>query len=254
MEENKEVQKKPEHDSIASMITRLKPQLEKALPKHVTTDRLARVALTAIRNNAKLQQCDAMTLMGGIMTAGQLGLELNTPLGHAYLIPYQNKGKMEAQFQMGYQGIIDLAYRSREYKVINAFAVDEADKFDYTYGLEPTLNHVPAKKPTGNKVYYYAVFKLVNGGTDFRVWSKEQVMHHAEHYSKSWDKSKKEFRYGSAWKDSFDSMAKKTVLIDLMKYAPKSIELGEAVNSDNMTLRIHEEDPDLTIDGSFEEV
>ena len=99
-------------DTIGAMIERLKPQLEKALPKHVTTERLARVALTAIRNNPKLQKADALSLMGAIMQAAQLGLEPNTPLGHCYLIPYKNgkTGRYDVQFQMGYKRLNEPLY------------------------------------------------------------------------------------------------------------------------------------------------
>jgi len=86
-------------DSVGALIQRLEPQLEKALPKHVTADRMARVALTAIRQNPKLQQADPMSLIASVMVAAQLGLEPNTPLGHCYIIPY----KTQAQFQIGYK-------------------------------------------------------------------------------------------------------------------------------------------------------
>lgn len=237
-------------DSVAGMIERLKPQLEKALPKHVTTDRLARVALTAIRNNSRLQQADPMSLMGSIMTAAQLGLEPNTPLGQCYIIPYKNgrTGKYDAQFQLGYKGLVDLAQRSGQYRRIVARSVDEADQFDYTYGLDEDLTHTPARKPSGNTVYYYAVYELENGGRSFVVWSREQVEAHAKKYSKSYDKS------DSPWKTNFDAMAKKTVLIDLLRYAPKSVEVSELVSNDNATLRFNPETPDAdsAISAEFE--
>lgn len=232
-------------DTIGSMIERLKPQLEKALPKHITSERLARVALTAIRNNPKLQKCDALSLMGSIMVSAQLGLEPNTPLGQAYIIPYGSK----ANFQIGYKGLIDLALRSKQYRRINARAVDEADTFDFAYGLDEHLTHIPARKPTGNSIYFYAVYELDNGGKSFVVWSREQVMAHAEKYSKAYNTS------DSPWKSAFDQMAKKTVLIDLLRYAPKSVELAKAAVSDNRTYSVNPDDPDLnldTIDGDFE--
>jgi recombination protein RecT len=244
-------------DSIGEMIERLKPQLARALPKHVTAERLARVALTAVRNNPKLAQADAMSLMGSIMTAAQLGLEPNTPLGQCYIIPYNNKVKgadgkekwmMQASFQMGYKGIIDLAHRSGQYRQITAHAVDEADKFSYEYGLNPSLIHVPAVKPSGKVLYYYAVYQLTNGGYDFRVWSRDQVQAHAEKYSKTWDAEKKRFFYGSAWAEAFDSMGCKTVLIDLLRYAPKSVEIALAASSDGRTMTVNPEDPDLNVD------
>lgn len=237
-------------DTIGAMIERLKPQLERALPKHVTAERLSRVALTAIRNNRKLQQADALSLMGSIMTAAQLGLEPNTPLGQCYIIPYNNsKTGVQAQFQMGYKGVVELAHRTREYKRISARVVDEADKFDYSYGLDEFLIHVPSDKPTGKAKAYYAVYELVNGGRSFVVWSKEKVTQHAKRYSKSFSKE------DSAWQTAFDSMACKTVLIDLLRYAPKSVELTIASSADNRTMTISPDDPDLNIDaieGEFE--
>ena len=237
-------------DSIGAMIEKLKPQLAKALPKHVTPERLARVALTAIRNNPKLAAADAMSLMGSIMTAAQLGLEPNTPLGQCYIIPYADnkRGVVNAQFQMGYKGIVDLAHRTAQYRNISAHAVDEADVFEYEYGIDTKLIHKPADKPSGKVIYYYGVYHLTNGGHDFRVWSKDKIMDHAAHYSKSWDKTKKKFAYGSAWADNFDSMACKTVLIDLLRYAPKSVEIAQAAGSDNMAFKVDFEDPDLNLD------
>lgn len=245
-------EKKKEVANVNAYLQKMGPEFQKALPAvGLTTDRLTRVVMTAIRNTPKLGECDLMSLMGAVMQSAQLGLEPNTPLGYCYLIPYNNNKKncVEAQFQMGYQGVIELAYRSDKYQVIHAFAVDEADEFSYDYGLDPHLKHVPATKPSGKIIAYYAVYHLVNGGKDFRVMSKEQVMAHAEKYSQSWDKTKKEFRFGSAWKEHFDAMAKKTVISDLLKFAPKSIELKTALNADNGIVKT---DKYANIDVSFE--
>jgi recombination protein RecT len=231
------------------MIERLKPQIERALPKHVTPDRLARVALTAIRNNPRLQQAEPMSLMGSIITSAQLGLEPNTPLGQCYIIPYKNgkTGRYDAQFQMGYKGLIDLAHRSKQYKKLVARAVDEADEFDYAYGLDEFLHHKPARQPKGNSTYYYAMYELDNGGRSFVVWSREAVEAHAKRYSKSYDKN------DSPWKTAFDQMAKKTVLIDLLRYAPKAVELvADPISKDGATLRFDGENEDEPISAEFE--
>lgn len=233
-------------DSVGALIQRLQPQLEKALPKHVTADRMARVALTAIRQNPKLQAADPMSLIASVMVAAQLGLEPNTPLGQCYIIPYKD----QAQFQIGYKGSLDLAHRSGQYKRIAAFSVDEADTFDYEYGLKPKLVHVPARKPSGKNVYYYAVYELANGGQDFRVWSREQVEAHAKKYSQAFRSGKTD----TPWQTAFDSMAKKTVLIDLLRYAPKSIEMQTAVEFDNASLSIREDDPEMEIKAEWEPV
>ncbi|ORC37286.1 hypothetical protein B4O97_03595 [Marispirochaeta aestuarii] len=234
-------------DTIGAMIEKLKPQIERALPKHVTPDRMARMALTAIRNNPKLGQAEAVSLMGSIIQASQLGLEPNTPLGQCYIIPYNSKNGMQAQFQMGYKGIVDLAHRSGQYRQLTAHPVDEADEFRYSYGLNPDLVHVPAEKPSGKITHYYAVYHLTNGGFDFRVWSREKVEAHAKQYSKSFS--------SGPWQTNFDQMACKTVMIDLLRYAPKSVEIAKATSADNRTHTINPEDPDLnidTIDGDFE--
>ena len=249
-DEKKEQVPQKKTQSIGQLIEQMKPQFEKALPKHVTVDRLSRVALTAIRNNQKLSACDGMSLIASIMTAAQLGLEPNTPLGHCYLIPYGN----QVLFQIGYQGALDLAYRSGNYKLIKAVSVDKADEFSFAYGLDEHLRHVPAEKPTGEIVKYYAIYKTQNGGQDFSVWTKEKVLDHAKKFSQSWDKTKNEFRFGSAWREHFDGMAKKTVLLDLLKYAPKSIEMSKGFSSDNAILKVNEKDPELTIEADFDEV
>lgn len=225
-------------DTIGSMIERLKPELAKALPKHITPERLARTALTAIRQNKKLMECEAVSLMGSIMVSAQLGLEPNTPLGQSYIIPYGN----QAQFQIGYKGLIELAHRSGQYKRIDAFAVDEADQFEYSYGLEEKLIHIPSDKPTGKTKYFYALYELSNGGRSYKVWGREKIEAHGKKYSKSFNKAE------SPWQTNFDSMALKTCLIDVLKFAPKSVEVAQAVAADGAVHRVNPEDPDLTID------
>lgn len=246
MSDQTAVSKKKETTNIYEMMEKLKPQMERALPKHVTAERMARMALTAVRSNIKLQQAEAVSLLGSIMTAAQLGLEPNTPLGQCYIIPYNNKGKMQAQFQMGYKGLVELAYRSGQYRQISAEKVDAADNFSYSYGLNPNLHHVPAAKFSGTVVYYYAVYHLANGGHAFKVWSKEQAEAHGKRYSKSYT--------NGPWQTNFDQMAMKSVLIDLLRIAPKSVELATAISRENMTVNVNPNDPDLNIDleGEFE--
>jgi len=102
---------------------------------------------------------------------------------------------------------------------------------------------------TGQLSQYACVYHLTNGGYDFKVWSRQQVEEHAKRYSKSYGNA------DGAWKTSFDSMACKTVLIDLLRYAPKSVEVAKAVARDNGSYTIDLNDPDLqveAIEGEFE--
>jgi recombination protein RecT len=231
-------------DTIGAYLERNKKEFARALPEQFSVNRFIRVFLTAIRMNPKLGQCDIKSLLGSMMLSAQLGLEPNTPLGLAYIIPYAST----ATFQLGYKGLIELAQRSGSYRRLIARAVDEADDFDYGYGLDEYLTHKPSDKPTGNKTYYYALYELDNGGRSFTVWSRDKVVAHGKKYSKSYEKT------DSAWNTAFDQMAMKTVLIDLLRYAPKTVEVNRAINSDERTHLFSIDDPDAeiqTIEGDF---
>ncbi len=210
--------------AMGDLLKRMHAQIEKALPSVITPERFTRIALTAYSRNEKLQECTAESFLGSMMQAAQLGVEPNTPLGQAYLIPYRNRGVMEVQFQLGYRGMIDLAYRSGEVQNIQAHEVYENDTFEYELGLEPKLRHVPALKDRGDVILYYAVFKLTNGGVGFEVMSKEDVEAFAKKKSKT---------YGTGpWQSDFDAMAKKTLVKRLLKFAPLKSDFVRAVTAD----------------------
>lgn len=220
-EKNKEVSPV---QAMGDLLKRMHTQIEKALPSVITPERFTRIALTAYSRNEKLQECTPESFLGSMMQAAQLGVEPNTPLGQAYLIPYRNKGVMEVQFQLGYRGMIDLAYRSGEVQNIQAHEVYENDTFEYELGLEPKLRHIPALKDRGNVILYYAVFKLTNGGVGFEVMSKEDVEAFAKKKSKT---------YGTGpWQSDFDAMAKKTLVKRLLKFAPLKSDFVRAVTAD----------------------
>lgn len=212
--------------NMKDWIVAMKPQIEAALPSVITPERFTRMALTAVSSNPKLANCTPKSFMGALMNAAQLGLEPNTPLGQAYLIPYKNKGVDEVQFQIGYKGLVELAHRSGEFKNIEARVVYENDTFEYEYGLEPKLVHKPAMKDRGKPIYYYAVFTLVNGGFGFEVMSKEDIDIHKNKYSQAAGS-----KY-SPWNTNFDEMAKKTVLKRVLKYAPIRTEFARKINND----------------------
>lgn len=210
--------------AMGDLLKRMHTQIEKALPSVITPERFTRIALTAYSRNEKLQECTAESFLGSMMQAAQLGVEPNTPLGQAYLIPYRNRGVMEVQFQLGYRGMIDLAYRSGGVQNIQAHEVYENDTFEYELGLEPKLRHVPALKDRGDVILYYAVFKLTNGGIGFEVMSKEDVEAFAKKKSKT---------YGTGpWQSDFDAMAKKTLVKRLLKFAPLKSDFVRAVTTD----------------------
>ncbi|MFU0784277.1 recombinase RecT [Clostridium sp.] len=210
-------------NTVFDLIKVMEPEIKRALPKQIRPERFARIAMTAVRNTPKLQACKPISFIAALMQSAQLGLEPNTPLGQAYLIPYGQ----EVQFQLGYQGMLTLAYRTGEYQSIYAMPVYANDEFEYEYGLNEKLIHKPAPDPEGEPIYYYAVYKLQNGGHGFVVMSRQQIEKHRNKYSPSVKQGKH-----SPWITDFDSMAKKTVLKQLLKYAPKSVEFAAQVAAD----------------------
>lgn len=212
--------------TMQAYIKRMEGEIKKALPSVLTPERFTRIVLSALSTNPKLQETTPESFLGAMMTAAQLGMEPNTPLGQAYLLPYYNSKKrcLECQFQLGYKGLIDLAYRSGEVSTIQAHVVCEHDKFSYAYGLEPQLEHVPAMGDRGSPTHVYAVFRTKDGGYSFGVMSIDDVRRHAQRYSKSFE--------NGPWQTNFEEMAKKTVLKRVLKYAPLKSDFVRGVSQD----------------------
>ena len=227
---------------ISNLLAKQADAIKAALPAVMTPERFSRIALTAVNGNPKLQEAcvkSPMTFLGALMTAAQLGLEPNTPLGQAYLIPYKKSQKVEGSWvqtpecslQLGYRGLIELAYRSGEVSMVDAQVVYENDTFEYELGLDPKLKHIPAKANRGKPIYYYGMFRTKSGSVGFKCMSHEDVIDHAKRFSKAYNKEKNTFT--GPWSDSFESMAKKTVLIAALKYAPMKTDFVKAIESDN---------------------
>ena len=212
--------------TMQDYIKTMEKEIAKALPSVITPERFTRITLSALSANPKLGECSPKSFLGAMMTAAQLGVEPNTPLGQAYLIPFKNKGQLECQFQLGYKGLIDLAYRSGEVSIIQAHVVYENDEFTFELGLNPDLKHKPAKENRGEPIWFYAIFKTKDGGYGFEVMSVQDVRVHAKKYSQA---------YGSdysPWAKNFEEMAKKTVLKRVLKYAPLKSDFVRQVASD----------------------
>lgn len=218
---------------VNELITSRKDLIEASLPRGYDVKRFSRIAMTAISSNPKLAQaCMAspMTFLGAMANAAQLGLEPNTLLGQAYILPYNNLDKntgekvLQVQFQIGVYGLIALAYRSGEVSMIDAQVRYERDFWEMEYGLDPKLKHIPydGHEGRGEVVGYYGIFKMKNGAFGFKYMTYQEVLDHAKRFSKSYNRSKGKF-FGP-WETDFDSMAKKTVLIQALKYAPKASE------------------------------
>lgn len=243
-------QMKPK-EQIAYLLEQKKGELAKMLPKTLSIDRLLKVAQIAATTTPALAKCDVASLVGAIGQCAQMGLEPNTVLGHAYLVPFNTKRKdangqerwvNSVQVIIGYKGLIDLARRSGQIVSIAAHEVCENDRFELVYGLDEKLTHAPAMGERGAVIGFYAVAKLKDGGYSFEFMSRHQI----EEIMRG---TQSKGQYGP-WRDHFIEMGRKTVIRRLAKYLPLSIEFQTAVALDNMAADGKDQALD-TIDGEF---
>lgn len=213
-------------DSIIDTLRAMEPEFKKALPSMISPERFIRMAINAVNMTPKLTECTSFSFLAALMNAAQLGLEPNTPLGQAYLIPYRNKDHYECQFQIGYKGMLELVYRSDQVASIEARCVYQNDFFEYEYGMHADIVHRPAVSNRGELTFVYAIVKLKDGSCSFEVMSRENAVEHAQRYSKGLDSSY------SPWKSDFEAMAKKTVIKAALKYAPLKTEVQKALATD----------------------
>jgi recombination protein RecT len=256
-----EVAKAEKPKTIAGLLTDpiVKQQMQLALPKHVTADRLARIALTEVRKNPQLARCEQASFLGALMQCCALGLEPGGALGHCYLIPFKNTRKniTEVQFIVGYRGMIDLARRSGQIVSLEARAVYAKDHFEVELGLDSKIVHKPAwdVDDRGPLAFVYAVAKLRDGGVQFEVMSRKQIEHvrneSSGYRAEEANAKKYDRKPSSPWHNHFEEMAKKTVVRMLFKYLPVSIEIQRAVGLDEQAEVGMTQDSPLLIEGSF---
>lgn len=211
-----------------------KPMVQEKLKELVgkNAPAFATSVLQIVNSNSMLVNADPQTIFSAACMAATLNLPINNNLGFAYIVPFKNnkENKIEAQFQLGYKGYIQLAQRSGQFSRIAATAVYEGQMISENPLLGYEFDW--SVKPNGNPIGYVAFFKLINGFTAELYMSKEEVMKHANKYSQT---AKKGF---GVWKDQFEAMALKTVLkLLLSKQAPLSIDMQKAQMADQAIIR-----------------
>lgn len=190
--------------------------------------------VSAVTNNPALGECDHSTILSAALVGESLKLSPSPQLGQYYLVPFNNtkRGVKEAQFQLGYKGYIQLAIRSGQYKKLNVLAIKEGELINYDpLNEEIDVNLIDdeearEKAPT---IGYYAMFEYTNGFRKTMYWSKAKMENHALTYSQGY-KAKKGYTF---WEKSFDDMAFKTMLRQLIsKWGIMSIEMQDAYTKD----------------------
>lgn len=224
---NEIVPREQQFENVKKFLTSPKAMegLAMALPKHITKEKMARVAITAILRTPDLLKCTPVSIMDAVLQASQLGLLPDGVLGHGYILPYKNNktGLYSAVFIPGYKGLMDLARRGGEIAWLQARIAYENDDFGYSYGMDNRLWHVPARangKEPGKFLAAYAVAKFKTGEFQFEVMYRDQV-----------EAIRKKSRGGEsgAWVSDWDAMALKTVIRRLCKFLPLNPEYQAAI-------------------------
>jgi recombination protein RecT len=190
-------------------------------PSFIRPERMMKIVLSSVSRTPALMDCSMQSIFIAMLQAAELGLEPGSATGEAYLVPF----KGTCQMIPGYQGLTTLAFRSGFVSSVMAREVYEGDVFDFEYGLEAKLRHVPGDgehDPT-RITHAYAVIKLKDGGILYDVMTRQEI-----------DRIRGRSRAGSSgpWVTDYAEMAKKTVLRRALKLCPKSVELSKALAAD----------------------
>ena len=235
-------------DKAGALVRNLEASFATALPNHVTKEHFARALLTQIKRTPKLMQCTSDSIGASVVTCAQLGLMLGVN-GAAWLIPFENKKKhiFECVLMIGYQGMIDLCYRTDRLESISADVVCANDHFEYEQGLDQKLVHRPCLTgPRGKAYAVYAIANIKGSSRPVYVVMNEEEVLVVKAASPGARKS------DSPWNGNFEyEMWKKTAIRRLTKLLPKSVELNRALEFENQqaerlkeaTATVIEDDP-----------
>jgi recombination protein RecT len=207
--------------NVIDLINRNEAELQKLLGKTLTVEQFKTAALTYLRLDPKLVECNPYSIVGGLRLGAQLGLSLG-PLGHFYLAPHAG----EVVFILGYRGMIELAYRSDRVKDIRAEVVRDGDSFTYTFGTTPQLRHTPSGPPEDRAwTHVYAVARLKTGGSPFVVLYPEDVTHLRQRSALG--KTNR-----GPWSTDTEAMWRKSAVRQLQRWLPQTPEMAQASEQD----------------------
>lgn len=214
--------------TLNDFMDKYKGQIALALPKHITADRMVRLAMTSFSQNSALQKCDMHSIFASVIVAAQLGLEIGVG-GQGYLVPYGGK----ATFVPGWQGLVDLVSRAGRATVWTG-AVFRGDEFEWALGDRPYVTHRPAGGgETWRDITHVYAIGRVNGSEYpvMEVWSMDRVVKHLNKFNKVGG------RHYALEKDgqNMEMYARKVVLLQVLKYMPKSVEVQRAVDVANVS-------------------
>lgn len=242
--------------TLRDMFAKMSRQLEAALPKFMTVERMIRVATTTVQRVPRLLECDPVTLVGAVMQSAQLGLEPDNITGSAYLVPFWNskQGRFDCNLIPGYRGLMMLARRSKDISAFDARVVKAGDLFEFEYGSAQYMKHRPAmalalrdgkwtapekgaKEPDTIAAYMIAFYngaRSAGGGAPFQFHVMPRYeLEDAKEFTKSRDRQGK---ITGPWLEHQDAMFTKTVIRRGAKLLPFSVELLTAVGLEDRAI------------------
>lgn len=257
-------EKKQPRFSLFMQVPAIKELVNNSLQDKKKAERFTTAIISAVSANSQLQNCDAMTVISSALLGESLGLSPSPQLGHYYMVPFKNskKNRIDAQFQLGYKGYIQLAIRSGQYKSIGVTDIREGELISYNRLYDTIdLDFIQDDEEREQKevIGYVATFELVNGFKKVLYWSKKKMLTHADKYSQAFSKDgetvqtkfgtykrvsyedykagnypeKDSWLYSSHWYKDFNGMAYKTMLRQLIsKWGIMSIEMQSALEND----------------------
>lgn len=237
--------------NFLNMLEEMKPQFAAALPRHITPDRMVRVALTCYRMTPALKECTPESVMGAVVQCAQLGLEPGL-LGQAYLVPFKRNKKdadgnwrswKECTFIPGYKGLIALARRSGDVSSITTEIVYERDTFEMQLGIEPFVKHEPFLDGDRGKIrLVYGVAQFKDGGRHFEWMSYPDVLK---------IRARSQAKDSGPWVTDHEQMVRKTLIRRMANYLPMSVELAGAVQASDAVDKGHSLTIDMAPDGQI---
>lgn len=205
------------------------PAIERQLAGAMNSEAFVRAVISEITKSSDLQQADPKTLLGGVMLAAQLRLEIGSGLGEFYLTPRKDHGRWICLPIIGYQGMVKLALRSEFVTNVQAFLVRDGDDFSYGANSDRGMFYdwTPRDfEETREWIGVVATARMKTGGTTWVYLTREQVFARRPSF---WEKT--------PWRSHEDEMAKKTAVRALAKYLPKSTDLGRALEADEQKVQ-----------------
>lgn len=193
---------------------------------------------SVVSTNKELEKCDARTILSAALCGHSLGLPPSPQLGQYYMLPFNDRkhNRTVATFVLGYRGYIQLAIRSGQYKRLNVVEIKEGELVSWnplTEEIEVKLISDESERALAKTIGYYACFEYTNGFEKALYWSRDKMEQHALKYSAGYKNDVEKGTEYTFWAKDFDSMAKKTMLRQLIsKWGVMSVEMQNAFEAD----------------------